>query len=133
MASAGEPAGRSPTDGSQFLIMLHLSIVNYYLIYCSAQVKLVIGMQTAQLRQFHISTKQEQVMKLYFTCPVEKTTFTSDDYSLLKGHHIIESETGEKELQGTVILNSACPLCGRKHQYEVKDVICPLAGGGNAR
>ena len=72
-------------------------------------------------------------MKLYFTCPTEKTTFASDDYSLQKGHHITKAAPGEKVLKGIVSLNSACPLCGRKHHYEVKDVICPLTGRENAR
>ena len=70
-------------------------------------------------------------MKLYFTCPKAKKTFSSDDYSLHQGHRIVEDEEGAKELQGTVSLNAGCPLCGQKHQYSVKDVICPLSRGKN--
>jgi hypothetical protein len=70
-------------------------------------------------------------MKLYFTCPKENVTFSSDDYSLHKGHRIVEDGEGVKELQGTVSLNSGCPLCGQQHQYEVKDVLCSLSGGKN--
>lgn len=72
-------------------------------------------------------------MKLYFTCPVKKATFASEDYSLQKGHRIVADGTGVKQLQGIVCLNSGCPLCGQKHQYDVKDVLCPLTGGKNAR
>jgi hypothetical protein len=66
-------------------------------------------------------------MKLYFTCPIKKETFASDDYSLHPGHSIVKDDQGGKELQGTVSLNAACPLCGQKHQYAVKDVLCPLS------
>jgi len=72
-------------------------------------------------------------MKLYFTCPIKKITFATDDYALRPGHRIVEDGTGAKELQGTVTLNSGCPLCGQKHQYDVQDVLCPLTGGENAR
>lgn len=70
-------------------------------------------------------------MKLYFTCPKAKTTFTSDDYSLQKGHRIVEDEHGVRKLEGIVSLNSGCPLCGQKHLYGVNDVICPLSGEKN--
>ena len=70
-------------------------------------------------------------MKLYFTCSKTKETFSSNDYSLHQGHSIVENEEGVKELQGTVSLNAGCPLCGQKHQYSVKDVICPLSRGKN--
>ncbi len=66
-------------------------------------------------------------MKLYFTCPIKKETFASNDYSLHPGHSIVLDDQGGKELQGTVSLNAACPLCGQKHQYAVKDVLCPLS------
>ena len=72
-------------------------------------------------------------MKLYLTCPTTKETFSSDDYFLHKGHRIVEDEEGVKELQGTVSLNSECPLCGQKHQYSVKDISCPLSGGKNEK
>lgn len=72
-------------------------------------------------------------MKLYFTCPKEKVTFASDEYSLHKGHSVVVDETGARELQGTVSLNSECPLCGGKHVYEVKDIICPLSGEEDER
>lgn len=70
-------------------------------------------------------------MKLYFRCPNEKTEFASEDYSLEEGHRVVEDEGGDKKLMGVVSLNSACPLCGRKHRYEVKDVMCPLSRGKN--
>lgn len=68
-------------------------------------------------------------MKLYFTCPVLEKVFGSEDYSLVEGHLIVED--GEKRLKGDVLLNSPCPLCGQKHRFEVKDVICPLSRGEN--
>lgn len=68
-------------------------------------------------------------MKLYFTCPETRATFASDDYSLHRGHCIVEDEEGGKELRGTVSLRSGCPLCGEQHRYEVKDVLCPSGGG----
>lgn len=70
-------------------------------------------------------------MKLYFTCPNENAEFACDDYSLQKGHRIVEDEHGDKKLMGTVSLNSGCPLCGQKHRYEVKDVMCPVSRGEN--
>ena len=70
-------------------------------------------------------------MKLFFTCPVSDKVFGSDDYSLLKDYNIVENGESQKELKGIVVLNGDCPVCGQKHQYEVKDVICPLSGGGN--
>jgi hypothetical protein len=72
-------------------------------------------------------------MKLYFTCPIKKETFASGDYSLHPGHSIVTDDKGGKELQGTVSLNTACPFCGQKHQYAVKDVLCPLSRGTNER
>ncbi len=72
-------------------------------------------------------------MKLYFTCPKEHVTFASDDYSLRQGHRIVEDDKGTKELQGTVSLNSKCPVCGRRHRYAVKDVLCPLNRGNNGQ
>lgn len=66
-------------------------------------------------------------MKLYFTCPKEKADFASDDYSLEPGYQIVEDEHGEKQVLGFVSLNSECPLCGQKHRYEVKDVMCPIS------
>jgi hypothetical protein len=42
-------------------------------------------------------------------------------------------DTDGKELQGTVSLKTACPFCGQKHQYAVKDVFCPLSRGNNER
>ncbi len=70
-------------------------------------------------------------MKFYFTCPSVKEDFASDDYSLQAGHQVAEDEHGGKQLIGFVSLNSACPLCGQKHRYEVKDVMCPLRTGKN--
>jgi hypothetical protein len=70
-------------------------------------------------------------MKLYFTCPKAKADFASDDYSLQAGHRIVEDEHGDKKLMGIVSLNSGCPLCGQKHRYEVKDVMCPISGEKN--
>jgi hypothetical protein len=72
-------------------------------------------------------------MKLFFKCPVNNGIFSSNQYSLNTGHHIVEDEAGMKELQGTVILQSACPFCGQKHEFQVKDVICPLSRGENER
>ena len=66
-------------------------------------------------------------MKLYFTCPIVKEDFASDDYSLQKGHRIVEDEHGGKKLMGFVSLNSGCSLCGQNHRYEVKDVMCPIS------
>lgn len=65
-------------------------------------------------------------MKLYFTCPVRKKIFATEDYSLQQGHRIGTGKEGAKELQGIVILNSTCPYCGKKHNFDVKDIACPL-------
>jgi len=65
-------------------------------------------------------------MNLFFTCPLKKETFSSENYSLQQGHRIVEDEDGGKVLQGTVSLTSPCPLCGEKHYFEAKDVLCPL-------
>ncbi len=70
-------------------------------------------------------------MKLYFTCPNENAVFDSVDYSLQKGHRVVVGGAGRKELQGTVSLNSGCPLCGDKHEYDVGEVMCSLNGGEN--
>lgn len=70
-------------------------------------------------------------MKLYFVCPVSDEVFGSADYSLLKDYNIVDSEGNQRELKGTVVLNSDCPSCGQKHQYGVKDVICPISRGEN--
>lgn len=72
-------------------------------------------------------------MKLFFTCPIKNEPFSSDAYSLEQGHLIVEDKDGKKALQGTVNLTSPCPLCGKRHQFEVKDVLCPLTGGRNER
>jgi len=68
-------------------------------------------------------------MKLYFTCPIVKQDFASDDYTLQQGHHIAEDELGGKKLVGFVSVNSACPLCGQQHRYAVNDLKCPLSRG----
>lgn len=70
-------------------------------------------------------------MKLFFTCPVEQEDFATEDYSLNEGHRVVEDEHGGKTLMGFVSLNSGCPLCGQKHLFEVKDVMCPLSRGEN--
>ncbi len=70
-------------------------------------------------------------MKLYFKCPKENATFASDDYTLQKGHRIVEDEHGVRTLEGMVSLNSGCPLCGGIHLYEAKEVLCPLSEGKN--
>ncbi|MGB3225219.1 MAG: hypothetical protein WBB23_20685, partial [Desulforhopalus sp.] len=75
--------------------------------------------------------KTSTIMKLYFICPLHNKTFASDDYSLHQGHQVVENIEGMKELQGTVSLNSECPLCGEKHLYQVKDVLCPSSRGNN--
>ncbi|MFT5726501.1 MAG: phage/plasmid primase-like uncharacterized protein [Desulforhopalus sp.] len=70
-------------------------------------------------------------MKLYFTCPVTGEVFAFENYSLEQGHRIVAAEAHRRELKGQVVLTQPCPLCGTKHRYEVKDVICPLAGDIN--
>ena len=70
-------------------------------------------------------------MKLFFTCPVEQGVFATEDYSLQEGHRITEDEHGGKTLMGFVSLNSACPLCGQKHLFEVKNVMCSMSRGKN--
>ena len=70
-------------------------------------------------------------MELYFTCPVTGRVFAFEDYSLEQGHRIVEAEAEGRELKGQVVLTQPCPICGAKHRYEVKDVICPLTGGTN--
>ncbi len=72
-------------------------------------------------------------MKLYFKCEEKGQVFGSDDYTLHKGYTVIDNADGGRELQGIVTLNSACPLCGKKHRYEAKDVICPLSGVENGK
>lgn len=70
-------------------------------------------------------------MELFFTCPVTGEVFAFEHYSLEQGHRIVEAEALGRELQGQVVLTRPCPICGAKHRYEVKDVICPLTGDRN--
>ncbi len=70
-------------------------------------------------------------MRLYFNCPVKNEIFSSTDFSLEKDYAVMANTEGGRELQGNVCLNSPCPLCGEKHIYEVKDVMCGLQGGKN--
>lgn len=68
-------------------------------------------------------------MKLYFKCPVKDEIFGSNDYFLHKDHRIVEVGEGDRQLAGMVSLNSGCPVCGQRHSYKVKDVMCSLAKG----
>jgi hypothetical protein len=70
-------------------------------------------------------------MHLYFTCPVKNEHFSTTDYKLEKGHTVMTNPEGGRELRGSVSLTSPCPLCGGKHRYEVKDVMCTIRGGDN--
>lgn len=70
-------------------------------------------------------------MKLHFSCPHKKKMFSSDSFSLHQGYSIAGNGRGGKELKGTVSLNSACPLCGSLHQYDVSEVMCSLPGTEN--
>lgn len=72
-------------------------------------------------------------MKLYFHCPVTDEIFGFEDYSLQSNYSVVEDDAGNRALRGRVVLNSGCPLCGEKHQYEAKDVICPLTRDDNDR
>lgn len=65
-------------------------------------------------------------MDLYFKCPEKDQIFQSCEYSLAKGYRIVLGEGGEKILHGRVILNSSCPMCGQRHTFDVKDVMCPV-------
>lgn len=70
-------------------------------------------------------------MKLYFTCPITGKVFGFEHYSLEQGYKIVEEKDHKRELKGQVVLTQPCPLCGTQHRFEVKDVICPLAGDIN--
>lgn len=70
-------------------------------------------------------------MELYFACPVSGEVFASENYVLGKDYEIVENGEEGKELVGMVVLQGPCPLCGGKHHFEVKDVICPLTGEVN--
>jgi hypothetical protein len=70
-------------------------------------------------------------MELYFTCPVTKEVFGSEDYSLEQGHTITESADGARELQGMILLHQPCPFCGKMHRYRAQEVLCPLSRGNN--
>lgn len=72
-------------------------------------------------------------MKLFFTCPVVQEDFETEDFFLQEGHRIAEDEHGGKILMGFVSLHTACPLCGQKHRFDVKDLRCPLNRGTNER
>jgi len=72
-------------------------------------------------------------MKLYFTCPKTQTTFSTDNYILDQGYRVVETKEGERSLEGTVHLGSDCPFCGERHQYDVKDIICPFSGGEHGK
>lgn len=65
-------------------------------------------------------------MKLFFACPKTQESFATEKYTLQQDHRIRAGKDGEKELQGTVILDSGCPFCGQRHAYAVKDIGCPL-------
>lgn len=64
-------------------------------------------------------------MNLYFRCPDIDQLCVSRDYRLESGHIVTAGENGVKKLKGTVTL-PACPLCGKKHTYDVEDVMCSL-------
>jgi hypothetical protein len=64
-------------------------------------------------------------MKLHFRCPEKNKVFDSSEYFLEPGHIIAHDENGERELKGKVVLPS-CPLCGERHAYDVKDVMCSV-------
>lgn len=68
-------------------------------------------------------------MKLTFTCPETKKLFSSEHYSLLTDHAITETSGGQRTLEGTVELTSACPFCGKNHLFQVGEILCPLAKG----
>ncbi len=72
-------------------------------------------------------------MKLYFHCPERDEIFGSEDYSLKSDYYVVENAAGNRELEGKVIMNSDCPLCGKRHQYEASDVLCPLTRESNDR
>lgn len=64
-------------------------------------------------------------MNLFFRCPKKNEIFDSSEYFLELGHVITRDENGERELKGKVVLTS-CPMCGEKHTFDVKNVMCSL-------
>ena len=72
-------------------------------------------------------------MKLYFHCPAVDEIFGFEDYSLKSNYDVVEDAIGNRELKGRVVMNSDCPLCGERHQYEAKDVLCPSTRDDNDR
>jgi len=91
----------------------------------------LIGLNWKDDKKKTYKYENTRAMKLYFLCPVNDIVFGSDDYSLLRDFKVVQDGENQRELKGIVVLNGDCPLCGQKHQYQVKDVICSLSGGEN--
>lgn len=68
-------------------------------------------------------------MDFIFNCPTTGEAFETDDFSLSENRGVTTAPDGHKTLEAVVVLNSPCPICGRRHRYRAEDLACPFTAG----
>lgn len=64
-------------------------------------------------------------MRLIFVCPENQETFETDHFNIIEDKGIKITETGQRVWDAKVALASACPCCGKIHEYQVSELPCP--------
>nr|HID60137.1 hypothetical protein [Desulfobacterales bacterium] len=65
-------------------------------------------------------------MKFVFICPKTNKVFESDEFRIIEDRGITLDKFGNKIWDAKVELYSACPFCGKRHLFHVKDLTCPF-------
>jgi hypothetical protein len=66
-------------------------------------------------------------MKLVFVCPNNHKAFQTDQFNIIQDNGVKIAETGQRVWDARVELTSACPFCGKIHEYHVSELPCPCS------
>jgi hypothetical protein len=64
-------------------------------------------------------------MKLVFVCPNTHKAFETDHFNIIQDNGVKTAETGQRVWDAKVELASACPFCGKFHEYQASELPCP--------
>jgi hypothetical protein len=65
-------------------------------------------------------------MKFIFVCPEHNTIFESDRFRIIDDRGVLIDGSGNKTWDAKVELLSSCPFCGKKHIFDVNELVCPF-------
>ena len=65
-------------------------------------------------------------MKFTFVCQEHNKIFESDHFRIIDDQGILTDDSGNKIWNAKVELLSSCPFCGKKHIFDVNELVCPF-------